>query len=82
MFRGKPVNKSHVSFFKADISFLQPSTPPRYFFLKFRSEHVYLMISLGFEVVCGVLWYGLWCFVVWFVVFCGVLWWFVVFCGV
>ena len=28
------------------------------------------MISLGFEVVCGVLWCGLWCFVV----VCGVLW--------
>ena len=40
------------------------------------------MISLGFEVVCGVLWYGLWCFVVWFVVFCGGLWCFVVVCGV
>ena len=33
------------------------------------------MIYLGFGVVCGGLWCGLWCFVV----VCGVLWWFVVF---
>ena len=33
------------------------------------------MIYLGFGVVCGCLWCGLWCFVV----VCGVLWWFVVF---